>query len=520
MDVKVHQLLDHGQRHRAALTYRSDTLSYRELSEMTHQLAGGFRGVGLGRGERLAIYMEKRLETVTSMFAASRVGAVFVPINPVLRPRQVAFVLADGAVSVLVTSAQRWASIAEFAEGLPALRTVLIVDADTAQVADDGDGRVIAWNDLADASPPPIRGTDRDLAAIFYTSGSTGPPKGVMLSHRNIVVGAHSVAGYLHNVADDVILALLPLSFDAGFSQLTTGFHAGAHVVLHNFVLPMDVVTLCAEHQVTGLTCVPPLFAQLANAAWPDEATASVRYFASTGGRMPVNLLARLRTIWPVAQPFLMYGLTEAFRSTYLDPSQVDRRPESIGTAIPNAEILVVRPDGSLCDPGEEGELVHCGPLVSLGYWNDPDRTANRFKPRPGQHLPGGHTIEMAVFSGDRVRADDDGYLYFVARADEMIKSSGYRISPTEIEDAAQATEMVGEAVALGIPDEVLGHRVGLAVTSTEPNFDVGRFKTAIARELPRFMLPAVIVVRPTLPRSANGKYDRAAILELMENSA
>ena len=233
---------------------------------------------------------------------------------------------------------------------------------------------------------------DLDIAAILYTSGSTGRPKGVVLSHRNLIAGAESVASYLGNTADDVLLAALPLSFDAGFSQLTTAFAVGAHVILMNYLLPGDVPRLCARHGVTGLTCVPPLWIQIAEQKWPEEARASLRYFANTGGRMPKPTLDKLREVFPSAKPFLMYGLTEAFRSTYLDPAEVDRRPDSIGKAIPDAEILVVRPDGSPCDPGEEGELVHRGPHVALGYWNDPARTAERFRPVPGRERALAHT--------------------------------------------------------------------------------------------------------------------------------
>ena len=223
------------------------------------------------------------------------------------------------------------------------------------------------------------------MAAILYTSGSTGLPKGVVLSHRNLIAGAESVSHYLGNTADDVILSALPLSFDAGFSQLTTAFSVGAHVVLLNYLLPADVVRLCSRHRVTGLTCVPPLWVQIADQDWPTEAAENLRYFANTGGRMPKAALDRLRSLFRRAKPFLMYGLTEAFRSTYLDPAEVDRRPDSIGKAIPNAEVLVVRPDGSLCGPGEQGELVHRGALVAMGYWNDPEQTAERFRPAPAR---------------------------------------------------------------------------------------------------------------------------------------
>jgi acyl-CoA synthetase (AMP-forming)/AMP-acid ligase II len=311
------------------------------------------------------------------------------------------------------------------------------------------------------------------------------------------------------------VLSVLPLSFDAGFSQLTTTFIAGAHVVLTNYLMPRDVVRLCAEHQVTALTCVPPLWLQLAALDWPGEATDNLRYFANTGGRMPKATLERLRELFPQAAPYLMYGLTEAFRSTYLDPDQAGSRPDSIGKAVPNARVLVVRPDGTPCEPGEHGELVHLGALVSLGYWNDPERTALRFRPAPGAST----TIppELAVWSGDTAYRDEEGFLYFVGRTDDMIKSSGYRISPAEIEEAVYATGLAGEAVALGVGDERLGQRIVLAVSDP---CDTGLLLKALTGALPRYMLPHRTVVLETLPRSVNGKFDRVEIRRVLEEAA
>ena len=361
-------------------------------------------------------------------------------------------------------------------------------------------------------SAPPTPSTP----SILYTSGSTGRPKGVVLSHRNLIAGAESVSQYLGNTADDVVLAALPLSFDAGLSQLTTAFDVGAHVVLMNYSLPGEVPRLCARHRVTALTCVPPLWIQIAEQKWPAEATASLRYFANTGGRMPKPTLDRLRALFVDAKPFLMYGLTEAFRSTYLDPAEVDRRPDSIGKAIPANEILVLRPDGSRCDPGEEGELVHRGPLVALGYWNDPVRTRERFKPLPvpedGWRIP-----EMVVWSGDTVVADEDGFLYFVGRKDDMIKTSGYRVSPTEIEEAAYSTGLVRGAVALGIEDENLGQRVVVIVTPVDSDhFTADDLSYEFRCRVPRYMVPSAVLVWDEIPRSPNGKFDRARVREVI----
>ena len=330
-----------------------------------------------------------------------------------------------------------------------------------------------------------------------------------MLSHRNVLTGGASVSQYLENHPGDVILAALPLSFDAGFSQLTTGFTVGAHVVLVNYLLARDIVRLCAKHQVTGLTCVPPLWIQLADQKWPEEATRSLRYFANTGGRMPRATLDRLRAIFPAAKPYLMYGLTEAFRSTYLDPAEVDRRPDSIGKAIPNAEIMVVREDGTPCAPGEEGELVHRGALVALGYWNDAERTAERFRPAPGREA-GLCTTELAVWSGDVVVADEDGFLYFVSRRDEMIKTSGYRVSPTEIEEVVYSTGLVRDAVALGFDDPKLGQHIVLAVSPANGHELLpDKLLAELKQQLPLYMVPKHVVVRPSLPRSPNDKFDR-----------
>ena len=341
---------------------------------------------GLGRGERVAIYLPKQIETVAAMFGAAAGGGVYVPVNPALKPRQVGHIMTDCNVRVLVTSPDRFAGFEEILDQLPDLRVIVLTGS-----APDSAGervRMIGWEDFqtlgSASSAEPYRVIDSDMAAILYTSGSTGLPKGVVLSHSNIVAGAMSVAEYLENTADDRLLSVLPLSFDYGMSQLTTAFHVGASVVLMNYLLARDVVRAVAEHRVTGLACVPPLWIQLANLDWPEAASRSVRYFTNSGGRMPRAILDKLRARLPNAKPYLMYGLTEAFRSTYLPPSEVDNRPDSIGKAIPNAEVMVVRPDGTPCDAGEPGELVHRGPLVSLGYWNDPAAHGGALQTRAG----------------------------------------------------------------------------------------------------------------------------------------
>jgi acyl-CoA ligase (AMP-forming) (exosortase A-associated) len=492
----------------AALHDGSRTMTYSELATDIRRFASALAAFGVGRGERVAIYLDKRHETVVASFGAPANGSVFVPINPLLKPEQVSYILRDCSVRVLVTSAERLASLVPVLAECPDLAHVIV----TGEVPSSGALRqaVHTWNDALDA--PPAAGhrvIDIDTVGILYTSGSTGKPKGVVLSHRNMVAGAKSVASYLGNHSGDVLLAALPLSFDAGFSQLTTAFHAGASVVLLNYLLPKDVVKAIVAHRVTGLTAVPPLWIQLTQVKWPDVG-AHFRYFANTGGRMPGETLKALRAIVPSAKPYLMYGLTEAFRATYLPPEEVDRRPDSIGKAIPNSEVLVLRPDGTPCDPHEPGELVQRGALVAQGYWNDAEKTAERFRPLPGRD-PGLVLPEIAVFSGDTVRMDEQGFLYFIGRRDEMIKSSGYRISPNEVEEVLYGTAMVGECAAFGVPHPTLSEAVVVIATAADGVDVQSERLLALCRErLPAYMVPSHIELRAgPLPRNANGKIDR-----------
>ncbi|GAA0596766.1 acyl-CoA ligase (AMP-forming), exosortase A system-associated [Caenispirillum bisanense] len=499
-----------------ALRCDGESLTYGDLAQAVEAFARGLVAGGLHRRERVAVYLDKRFETVVSCFGAAHAGGVFVPVNPVLKGRQVGHILADCNVRVLVTSAARLEALAAVLPDCPDLRAVVLVDAlPPAPPALHG-VELLRWTDVmaagAGALRLPHRTIDSDMAAILYTSGSTGLPKGVVLSHRNLLAGAFSVSEYLGNVAEDRILSLLPLSFDAGFSQLTTAFAVGARVVLMNYLLPRDAVRAVAEEGITGITGIPPLWVQLAQCRWSDDATRSLRYIANTGGRMPRSVLDRLRALLPYTQAYLMYGLTEAFRSTYLPPAEVDRRPDSIGKAVPNAEIMVVRKDGTPCAPGEPGELVHRGAFVALGYWNDPERTAVRFRPAPGQEA-GIPNPEMAVWSGDTVKMDADGYLYFIGREDEMIKTSGYRTSPTEIEEVLYSTGLVGEVVAIGVPHPELGQAVVVVATGPEGGALDGDALLAAARaELPAYMVPRRIVAIDAMPRNANGKPDRKGL--------
>ena len=497
-----------------ALTYGKDSLSYAQLQTAVSAFASGIVGLGLQRGERVAIYLEKRFETVIASFGAPAAGAVFVPLNPLLKAEQVAYILRDCNVRLLVTSPERHALLREALADCSDLRQTILVNTPAGQAP----ATCCAWDDLMQMpARPGHRVIDTDMTAILYTSGSTGKPKGVVLSHRNMVAGAKSVASYLENHADDTLLAALPLSFDAGFSQLTTAFHVGARVVLLNYLLPRDVLKALERERVTGLTAVPPLYIQLAQLDWPAHITEHLRYFANTGGRMPRETLMALRSRLPQTKPFLMYGLTEAFRSTFLPPEEVDKRPDSIGKAIPNAEILVLREDGTPCDANEPGELVHRGALVGMGYWNDPEKTAERYKPLPS-NTPGREAglvlPELAVYSGDNVRRDEEGFLYFIGRRDEMMKTSGYRVSPTEVEEILYATRLVGECVAFGVDHETLGQSIQVIATPpADGELDIPALLAECRKQMPAYMVPSGIEARQgPLPRNPNGKIDRKTL--------
>ena len=488
------QLAERGDAQAPALVLRDRTLSFEELRNRVALLAG-WLARRAGKGARVASWAAKGELTCLLPLAAARAGLVHVPINPLLKRAQVAHILGDSGAVLLMGTKARLASLAG-GDVPPGCNVV------------DENG-VFAAAELEGASMAASAHDPDDLAAILYTSGSTGKPKGVMLSHANMWLGAVSVADYLGLARDDVTLAVLPLSFDYGQSQLLSTWYAGGCVVPLDYLFPRDVAKACARHGVTTLAAVPPLWVQLTEIEWPGDAIASMRRLTNSGGALTVELVRDLRAMFPQKRLFPMYGLTEAFRSTFLDPALVDHHPTSMGRAIPLAEILVIADDGTLAEPGEEGELVHCGPLVAQGYWQDAERTAERFRPAPAMSAYGG----TAVWSGDRVRRDDDGLLYFVGRRDAMIKSAGNRISPQEVESAALASGLVAEAVALGVPDERLGHAIHLVVRpaadATDPETALPK---ALQKELPNFMQPHAIHWRDTLPLNPNGKLDRTAI--------
>ncbi|MGL5837170.1 MAG: acyl-CoA ligase (AMP-forming), exosortase A system-associated [Sphingorhabdus sp.] len=483
----------HGKPEASALCIRERVYTYQLLNHRVGRLAALLLEQGFASGDRIATWLSKTELACIMPLAAVRAGLVHVPINPLLKPAQVQHILADSGARALLTAKSRASSLAmgDLPVGL------VMFDEGSLLERIETNGKVI--------QPLPADTDLRALATILYTSGSTGRPKGVMLSHANLTIGAVSVATYLKLAADDVTLAVLPLSFDYGQNQLFSTWTAGGCVVPLDYLTPRDVIKACGRYGVTTLAAVPPLWVQLTEHAWPEDATVAMRRLTNSGGALTPSLVKALRGIFGTKTDiYAMYGLTEAFRSTYLDPSLIDANPTSMGKAIPHAEILVVAKDGRKAAPYEHGELVHAGPLVAQGYWQDAERTAQRYKPAPAFSRYGG----MAVWSGDTVWRDEEGLLYFVGRDDAMIKTSGNRVSPTEVEEAAIESGLVAEACALGRKDERLGEAIILFVRA-KGAVDETALAAHMKAALPNFMQPTDYVWLDAFPKNANGKLDR-----------
>ncbi len=475
-------------------------LAYSQLIHQTKQYAAFLQARGVQRGDHVAVYLPRSIESVIALFAVWSLGAVVVIINDMLKNRQVNYIIDHSETKFLITDDRLRASLAE----IP-LSADHIITVDTEKQAD----QQFAF--------PRVIGAD--LALIIYTSGSTGMPKGIMLSHSNLISGAHIISDYLHLTQDEIIISLLPFSFDYGLNQLLSALLVGGTLVIQRSVLPADICNTLKREQVTGMGAVPMLWQQLAGARSPFIKTqyTHLRYITNTGGRMPESITKLFRQVHPHIQIFLMFGLTEAFRSTYLPPDQVDIRPTSIGKAIPNVELMVLDAQGNLCKPGEEGELVHRGANIAMGYWRDPENTSKRFRPAPFQQGKGGQ-LEIAVYSGDYVRTDEEGYIYFIGRKDQMIKSHGMRVSPEEIEDCIFASHIVKHAVAFAVPfDDVKNNIVVALVPSDQSSFSEKELHLYCKKQMPEYMRPDILWTLDRFPETSSGKPDRVRLQEMFK---
>jgi acyl-CoA ligase (AMP-forming) (exosortase A-associated) len=498
---------------RVAVVDGSAEHTYEDLERASSALGAALAESGVEKGDRVGVYMEKSWEAIVAMLAASRVGAAYVNINPLFKPPQVAYVAQDCDVRVMIGDSPK---LDDLEPGT--VRGTAFYRGE--RPGEESAGHLTDLAEVfrnADAPRAERQVSEIDLLTILYTSGSTGMPKGVATSQRNVVVGAQIVSSYLENTAEDRILSALPLNFDAGMSQFTTSLRVGATLVLQRSRLPGDLSRALRRHEITGVTGVPPLWSLLLRSAKAIEAEPleSLRYIANTGGRIPQANLDQLRRLLEPSgtRIYLMYGLTEAFRSTYLPPEEVDRGSTCIGKAIPNTEILVIDRHGRECAPDEPGELVHRGPTVAMGYWGNEEATMKAYRPNP-LAPPELLDVERVVYSGDTVRRDEEGFLYFIGREDAMIKSQGYRLSPEEVENLLIGSGLVHEACAFGVEDPEVGQLV-MAVVSLRDGEHKGAvedIREHVIKNGPPYMVPKEIFVLDELPKTGSGKIDRKGI--------
>lgn len=471
---------------RAAIVEPGRVTGYAELAARVRGIAGGLIEAGITPDDRVAVFLPRGVDAAAAFFGALTCGAIAVFVNESLRVRQVEHVLNHSGAKVLISSA-------DMTGRLPRRIESSASPVDVADLPPSGDAE-------------PRGRLGEDVAEIVYTSGSTGLPKGVTISHGNLLAGIDAVVHYLPVSSDDRIASLLPFSFDYGLNQLLCCIRTGAALVVERSPVAARIVRTLRREEVTVLPAVPPLWLQLLDTdSFRAEPLRSLRIMTNTGGHLPLEAVRSLRSAQPHADLVLMYGLTEAFRSTYLPPGKVDRKPGSIGQPIPGAHILVLDEELKPCGPGEVGELVHRGPTVAQGYWNDPEATERVFRPNP--HRPAGDpAVERVVFSGDLVYRDEEGDLFFAGRRDAMIKTLGYRVSPDEVLDVLYGSGQVIEAIVTSEPDELRGARIVAYVVLRKAG-DLQRLHAFIAEELPRYMQPSRIEVRKALPRTPSGKH-------------
>jgi acyl-CoA ligase (AMP-forming) (exosortase A-associated) len=524
VDYLIHHMLRRSAERfpeKEALVHDDIRLSYADMAESVAGLAHGLREAGLRRFDRVGILAEPSMAQTQAILGASQSGGVFVPIHHSLFPEQVAHIIRDCDMTALVVESTRLNTLAPVLAECASLEFLVVIGEPVNDVAITA----YAFDQLTRHVPPAWCDAvvEKDLAAVLYTSGSTGTPKGVMLSHANLTAGASIVSAYLDITDTDRTMAILPFSFDCGLNQLMTGLQQGATIVLTTWLFAKDIVRMLAAERITGLAGVPSLWSLLVQ---PSSRLARtelphLRYVTNTGGALSDHTLAQLRASLPSTDVVLMYGLTEAFRSTYLPPGELVRRGVSMGKAIPDTEILVVNDAGHRCEPGEVGELVHHGPTVALGYWGQQELTAAVWRPHPFP-APGLVDVPKVVYSGDLVRTDEAGFLYFVGRRDNQIKCSGFRISPTEVEDVLCRSGSVQEAAVIGVPNAVLGEHIKAFVTPREGTavVDIRDLLSFCSARMPRHMVPQSIEVVVDLPTTPSGKIDYSALRQRDETLA
>lgn len=496
---------------KTALVCGDQRLTYREIDERCNRLAHALIALGLERGDRVAIHLDNSVEAVLSIFAVLKASAIFLMVNPTTKPEKLAYILNNCSARVLIGHIRNAAGLQECWNQAPHLQSVIVAGPEPVSL-ESGAKRCVPLGALLtqhehSAQCVPKRCIDIDLAALIYTSGSTGHPKGVMMTHLNMVSAATSITTYLENRPEDIILNCLPLSFDYGLYQVLMGFKIGGTVVLERaFTYPHAVIEKIIREKVTGFSIVPTMSAILLQMNLAKYDFSSLRYITNTAAALPTRHIVELRKLFPQTTIYSMYGLTECKRVSYLPPEQIDLRPTSVGKAMPNEEVYIVDEQGARVRPGVVGELVVRGANVMKGYWELPVETEKVLKPGP---LPG----EKVLYTGDLFQMDEEGYLYFVGRKDDIIKTRGEKVSPKEIEDALYNLDGVAEAAVIGIPDAVLGQAIQAVITLREgahlTQNDVLRH---CVKHLEDYMVPKFVDIRQSLPTTSTGKIHKRGL--------
>jgi long-chain acyl-CoA synthetase len=493
---------------KTALVCNRNKFTYGELETKANRLACSLIAGGIQRGDRAAIYLENSAEAVIAIFAILKAGAVFLVVNPTTKADKVSYILNNCRAAGLITDRTKLDTLSTAVASAPHLQSVWVASGlpatESATTKRQFDLTAVLENADLSAVPPIKKCIDIDLAALIYTSGSTGRPKGVMLTHLNIVSAATSITTYLENEPGDIILSVLPLSFDYGLYQVLMAFKVGGTVVLErSFTYPYRIIELLNEENVTGFPIVPTISAVLLQLDLTAHRFPALRYITNTAAALPTGHIRQLRDIFPSVKIFSMYGLTECKRVSYLPPDQIDIRPASVGRAMPNEEVYIVGDAGQRVSAGTVGELVVRGSNIMKGYWDSQEETDRVLKPGP---LPG----EKVLHTGDLFRMDEEGYLYFIGRKDDIIKTRGEKVSPREVEDVLHAMPGVAEAVVIGVPDEVLGAAIKAVIRLQD---GVNRTAEQVIHwcslKLENFMVPKFVDFQGELPKISNGKIDK-----------
>jgi len=496
---------------KVALIYNNQRLTYREVDSLANQLAASLIERGINRQDRVVIFLDNSIESVISLFAILKMGAIFIVLNPTMKSKKLNYILKDSGASALITQKNKSKIVKEAINEASALRHIFWVGS-YSQLFETPSSTISShvWEEVVSTSNPSVlspknRNIDVDLATIIYTSGSTGEPKGVMSAHYNVVAAAKSISHYLKNKEDDIIMDVLPLSFDYGLYQVLMAFLFGGTVVIErSFTYPYKIIEKLVQEKVTGFPIVPTMAAillEMENLSKFD--LSSLRYISNTAAALPVPYIRKLQYLFPHIEIYSMYGLTECKRVSYLPPNQLEKRPGSVGIPIPNEEVFIFDKDGEEVEPNKVGELVVRGSNVMQGYWNDPEETARTFR-------PGLYRGDTLLYTGDLFKKDEDGYLYFIARKDDLIKTKGERVSPKEIENALCEINGVVEAAVVGVPDDIFGQAIkAFIVTNNISDLTDRHIMKYCMENLEPFMIPKYVEFRTTLPKTDSGKIDK-----------